>query len=174
MKISEDLPQFTTEKVLLIVTGTFHAELYEVHDGSFEQIESVKGERPEFDDKAGYFETRTRGGVQTSSTAYEDTDDRVRVAFLREFEDALQQTFKKRDLDLIFLFSPEHTLQGVLEKIPHNYREIVKGTFQGDYSSKHPFELLGMIKKLEGERVPEPKSEEARKIYEKTHQDHRK
>lgn len=170
MHISENLPQFPTEHALLIVAGTFYADLYVVHNGEVEKVTSFEIERPAYSDKEEHFETRSHGKVLAWGSSYEDTEDHDRKRFFKKFEKEIRELLRGQTYDLIFLFAPDYNAPEALKRIPNKDKEKIVGVFKGNYSSKHPFELLKKIKELEKTKIPEPKSEEAQKIYAKSQQ----
>ena len=83
MRIKIDLPQFKTEKALLLVTGDQSGVLYFATKGEIEKIAEFKEEIPRYSDKEGSFMVRIKQGLGTfsslprSGTPYEKIEEKA-------------------------------------------------------------------------------------------------
>lgn len=165
MKIRDSLPQFNDGPALIVVTGQEHAEFYRAHGGEielFEKIESTKERSPDSPDK---FETRTSGMVIIGADE-EKTKEEVRE-FFKNFEKRIPDIIKKTGAENIYLFSPSHTSKEIVSRFPRSDAGLISAHFDGNYSSKHLFDLLEMIQTQAHKSEAEPKSEDAQKLYDK-------
>lgn len=165
MKIRDSLPQFSDSPVLIVVTGQEHAEFYRAHNGEillFEKIESTKERSPDSPEK---FETRT-SGVVISGADEEKTKEEIRE-FLKNFEKRITDIVKKTEAKNIYLFSPSHISKEIVSRFSRPYEELISAHFDGNYSSKHLFDLLEMIQAGSQKSEIEPKSGDAQKLYDK-------
>lgn len=146
MNISRDLPQFTDEKALLVVTGKQEAEVYAAGDGIIEKVASCKVEKPTFSDHEGSFRMRAHGGLTRSGSYEEVRKEKLLEDFVKEFKKILKEALVNRSPDRVYLFTPAYMVNRVRDALPANIQKILKRTIRGNFYERHPFEILAKLK----------------------------
>lgn len=170
MKISENLPQFSDEIALLIVTGSEQGQFFLVKNGEAEALTEVhlKDEKLNANRHGsyeGFAGGRNGSAVVGRSVEWSQSDDVKR--FLKKLEASLVEIFAENEISQIYLFSPSYISKEILARVPQDKASLLRGTFDGNYSDQHLFKLLGMIKEERSEKNVTPRSAEAQKIYDK-------
>ena len=165
MKIRESLPQFNENRTLIIVTGQEHATFYLAFEGEIRMLEKTEDGEESQDERKDELDTRTSGSIMRGSDE-EKTKTEVRV-FLKKFENAVHKILKNTKADSLYLFSPAYMSNEILSHLPKQNKLRLSGHFDGNYSDKHPFDLLEMILKDGDSAQVEPKSKDAQKLYDK-------
>jgi dsDNA-binding SOS-regulon protein len=168
MKIKDSLPQFNENRALVVVTGQEHAIFYLASQGEINVIDKTK-KKEERSERADKLDTRTSGSVVSGSDE-EKTRAEVRL-FLKDFANMVPKILKKTKADSLYLFSPAYMGNEILTHLPKQNRLHLHGHFDGNYSHKHPFDLLEMIQKSAHGSHVEPKSKEAQMLYDKFSKD---
>ncbi len=146
MKISEKLPQFKKEKVLIIVTGNHVADFYYAKDKEIEKIESIEITTPHYSDREGFFKTSGRGEVYETGSVYEPQKQEERKKFLKKLKETANHILKNNKITQVYIYSPDYILNEVKQNLPQSLKKKVKDTFEGNYHKTHPFKLLEKIK----------------------------
>jgi len=146
MKISQNLPQFAGEHVLLVVTGRQEAEFYRAGDGEVEKVAAFKVETPKYSDREGHFKTRGRGMVLASGAVYEAQKEKILQDFRREFKSSLKSVLANfSQPDRIYMYTPAYMATDVQGLFPRLVAGAIKKTIRGNFYGRHPFELLEKI-----------------------------
>lgn len=170
MLISRDLPQFTGETALLIVTGEKDAKIYLARNGTISNLDDFSISKSHYLDREGHFKTRTNdphGMVVRSGAVYEDHKIYELKNFLHEFSAHLKRVTRGEKISRVFLFAPQ-TLKTPIRKIlPKSLRDRTERVFEGNFYALHPFELLDKIDAFLKDKLVTPMPDEAKKILNK-------
>jgi hypothetical protein len=172
MKISDNLPQFTHERALLLVTGEQSGKLYRAERGALESIEEVAVPDPRYSDREGFFKQRTKRGRKfftiRSGSPYESKDEKVHTDFTKAISELV---VRHADADALYVYCPSYFKTQLLNSMPPRARDLINFVFEGNFLKEHPFVLLEKIAeehKAIRKHVFKPESEEARKLLHKT------
>jgi hypothetical protein len=147
MKISKELPQFDGEKALVLVTGMENAKIFVAENGTIEEVESFRVEKPHYSDREGHFETRKGGKVIGSGSVYEEKDETTVMHFAQELESKLVR-FRNESITKLFLFTPGYIVASIRRAIPLSLIAKTEGVIKGNFLDYHPFDLLKKIEKM--------------------------
>ncbi len=143
MQIKQELPQFKNHPTLIITTGKQHAILYLALNGKIKKIKEIMIETPQYSDREGRFERRSKNINLGSGSVYEDDSrDKIINEFLKKIEEKIKNI---KDIKDLYCFCPDYMknyLKNIIEKHYKNPK-----IFSGNYTEKHPFELLEKIQK---------------------------
>lgn len=145
MKIPESLN--LKKKSLIIVTGTREARFYSVHDGIFEEKNTIEIPRVKYSDNEGFFARLRKGLKGGSGYAREPISDTLDDKFIKEFKIAFTKTLDADHFEEIYLFSPDYIGKRLLETLPKDMLKIVNYAGHGNYLKLTPVEVLEMIEK---------------------------
>jgi hypothetical protein len=165
MKIRDSLPQFNENKALIVVTGQEHATFYFAFDGEIDVVEKTEGSGGTKEERVDKLDTRTSGS-NISGSDEEKIRTEVR-SFLKKFKTTVPKILKSTSADSLYLFSPAYMGNEIVAHLPKQKGFRLCGHFDGNYSDKHPFDLLEMIQKNVDTTQVEPKSKEAQSLYDK-------
>lgn len=146
MKIPREFKQFEDERALLAVTGHQTASFYFASNGEIEEIKDMKIDNPTYSDKEGFFIKSGHGDRYASGSVYESKGNKVRIDFLNKLESSLKETVKKRDINKLYLFTPQHLAEDTEKSLPYGVRELHVATLKGNFISFKELDLLGKIK----------------------------
>lgn len=150
MKISNNFPVLKKVNALFLVLGKYFAIIYRLRNGEIVEKETITVDKPIYTDKEGRFESRgPRGRLQGSGSVYQQKDAYIQKDFLS----ALSKELKKinKPYDNIYLFAPEHVIKNVEAGLPKLITKKVSHKFIGNFTKKHPTELL---KKVKNHKLP--------------------
>lgn len=136
MKISQDLPQFDKE-TLLIITGAQEAKIYRAFNGNLDIVEEIRISMPDFDDKGGQFKLGGRTVAAQEFDKNELTDDMLKKV------EGVVKNIKIQD---VYLVSPSHVMPKLKEVLPKSLN--IMGTISGNYCNNHEFDVLKKIKEI--------------------------
>jgi hypothetical protein len=162
MKIKTSLPHFENSKALIVVTGKAGASFFLASDGIIHTLEKIEVKKRDPATVPHKFETRTSGMI-VSGADEEKIKYEVRT-FLKEFEKHFPRILKSVQPNQIYLFSPSYIDKEITKRIPKAKRNLIIKHFSGNYSDKHPFDLLTMIQKSVKDKKIVPMSSEAQKL----------
>ncbi len=141
MQIKQELKQFKNHPTLIITAGKQHAIFYIALNGNIEKYKEIKIETPQYSDREGRFESRSKNVNLGSGSVYEDdAEAKVITDFINEIEEELKNI---KDIKDLYYFCPDYMknyLKKAIEKHHHDPR-----FFSGNYTDKHPFELIEKI-----------------------------
>ena len=170
MDISKELPQFTDEKALLVVTSKQDGLFYIATSGRIERVEEFHLPRITHPDSAGSIKERGFDTLLSSGYVRENKKRNLRYKFLNEVESRLKEINRREAPTTVYIFCPAYVMQAVRGVIPYPLREKVVKTYAGEYHQRHPFKILEKIKESK-ESGPIPVMKEAaQKILEKAKQ----
>lgn len=148
MRISQKYIFNTRPSSLLLVAGKYTAELYSIRDSNVVHIGNIRTESDTYSDHEGFFELR---------------DDFRIKSFLHLLEERLKTL---PYLQHVYLFAPPESLQKIKDTLPLNLRLKVAGEIKGNFTKRHPVELLHLLTRQRmgggGPKIPLP--ERAAKI----------
>ena len=149
MQISENLPQFKDEKVLIIVSSTQSADIYKAGDAEIEKITEIRTEKPEHDDQAGRFERSGHGKTFGTGTAAGEANNekKIKDRFNNNLKNALKDITENNFTSLILISSPQDKKQ-TKEQLPTALQKILNVEITGNHVGEHPDDIL---KKIQGE-----------------------
>jgi len=162
MKIKDSLPHFENSRALIVVTGKANASFFLASDGTIQTLEKIEIEKRDPATIPHKFETRTSGMI-VSGADEEKIEHEVRD-FLKEFEKHFPRILTDAHPSQIFLFSPSYIGKEIIGRIPKGERHLIAKRFDGNYTDKHPFDLLSMIQGYVKEKEVIPMSSEAQKL----------
>jgi hypothetical protein len=151
MKIKRELPQFTDERVLIMVTGEYEARLYLGHDGILDERGVIHLPKPRYSDREGLFKVRakrgkTSFGVSAGSTLREVQNRTAKKEFRARLKSELKR-LAAEDITRVYLFTPAHVRNEIEGMLPALLRRRLQATITGLYTHLHPFEVLKKIGK---------------------------
>lgn len=168
MKIRKELPQFTGENALLLVTGEQSAKLYAAKNGIIEEIEPHTIFDPRYTDREGFFAEK-RDAEFASGSVYEPKKLYIRTKFLHWLRDEVNYLDHKSGFTSIYLFSPDFMAREIYAILSDKICDRVRFSIRGNLVEERPFILLRRIKdeieKIIGRKVP--RKEDARKLLDK-------
>lgn len=170
MKVPAKLPQFYTQKALIIVTSRQKANFYFAFSGKISKLNSISVPKPHYFDREGFFVGRNRYLTYRSGSVYELSDKLIKNEFLPVFEGTLLDLLKRNDITHIYLFSPSHMISEVRNTLPYQKRNHIEMSFMGNYVAYHPIDLLRKIDNRLNKKVSRIRrksiSEEEKRILE--------
>lgn len=146
MKIPREFKQFEDEKALLAVTAHQTASFYFASNGEIEEIKDMKIENPTYSDKEGFFIKSGHGDRYASGSVYESKDNKVRIDFLNQLESSLKEVVKNRNINKLYLFTPQHLAEETEKNLPYGVRELRVATLTGNFLNFNELDLLKKIK----------------------------
>lgn len=164
MLIRNDLPQFRDEPALIVVTGREAAEFYHAQDGEIEQLESVRVEMPEPDERPGHFEEGSHGKTWSAGTAFDPKEPKreARRRLVRALPEHIKDISGESDYGHVYIFTPDYMHKEIEDALPKKLSKKLEHVFYGNYTKHMPLDLLESIKELQPsveERVPPHKTE---------------
>lgn len=149
MKISQNLPQFISDKTLLVVLERKNGIFYYVHNGKLVEAGQIKVELSSYSDREGFFVKASGKEVYGSGISYKNNKEYIKVKFIKNLRDKLENLVQKNDIEHLYIFTPRDTVQYILKGIVGDVIKdaMIKNVFFGNMSKKHPLELIEMIKK---------------------------
>lgn len=130
MRIPKNLKHLSSKKEdsLLLVTGKQDAVIYKAHDGKLEKVDSFKLETPEYSDN--------------ENNGLKQVQDRDLIRdFMHELVIRLKN-LKAENIPSIYLFTPSHVKNQILNSLPTELRRHVKAVVEGNYFKLAPAELM--------------------------------
>ncbi|MDP3953487.1 MAG: hypothetical protein Q8P99_01540 [bacterium] len=149
MQISQELPQFEDQKILIIVTGQQEASFYIAHKGNLDKLEGLYIPPITYSDKEGYSEKRRMGMTMGTGFARENKKQTLRNKFLSELDTHLKKIAGEHEIEKIYLFCPPYMRLSVKGVIPYPLKEKPIVSIKGDYHQQHPFKMLEKIKEAQ-------------------------
>lgn len=166
MQISKELPQFS-KRSLIVVAGSRSAEILKAHEGEIESIDSLNMELPKYSDKEGFFTRSGKGETYGSGSVLEEDKRDFLAKFTKELAIRVEKAFREDSSESVYLFSPEHMKEMILEKISSEVKERIALEINGNFVEDHPFDLLKMIMDKLDDKRPVMAGEEAAKLLKK-------
>ncbi len=171
MKISQNLPQFENKKTLFVVAGEQEAIFYIAHKNEIKQQESWQMSKPkELPQKEGFFVRRGRGITLGTGSVFEPRKKKLRDDFVKRITDDIKKIISQDRPEEIYLFAPAQIRRYIKNNLPQDIRQNIQATVRGNYTNKHPFDLIKQIARRQNKKPALPMSEEAKKLLEKTRQ----
>ncbi len=167
MKIPSENYQFSNEPSILVVTGIREALIYYAREGEVDRLSEIMAEKPEDPGKPGVFITGGKNMIHHGASL-EDKQRKIRDKAIKNFLSELKKDLKEiPDIDKIkslYLFTPEPFEGSVLEEIPAKLKKKIENTFYGNYTNKHPIDLVKKITTVKNKKKEDLTEEEAREI----------
>jgi len=149
MKISTTFPKLHTANALFIVSGKHNATTYILSDGEMTKLETIEMEKPDYDYKKGYFESRGKKGKLMSSGSGSGSNlDSKTKEYVKQFYTLLgEKVSKVKDsYDFVYLFAPSTIIKDIEGTLPKAITQKIKNRFVGNFTKLHPTTLLTKIK----------------------------
>jgi hypothetical protein len=169
MQIPGKLPQFESERALLLVAGKQDAVLYEAREGRVEKLLDIRVPKPHYSDDEGHFKVRVGGKTIRSGSVKEIRDEDI----IRDFLHALKEEIRPlmhQEFTHLFLFAPAKTKNRIREELPHHWQQAIAEVIEGNFYYRNPLYLLERISVVTVTAPSEPSSKEAKKILEHSQQ----
>lgn len=142
MKIKQELNQFTKSPSLFITTGKQHGIIYLALNGKINKESEVLIEQEKYSDREGRFERRSKSLNISSGSVYEDDSKEKRIKdFVKNIEEVLKNY---ENISNIYCFCPSYIKNYLLGMIKKYHKK--PQVFLGNYTDKHPFKLIEMIR----------------------------
>src|SRR3989344_1938536 len=142
MKITQNLPQFDNDVVLIVVTGKQEAKFYLAQDGEIERIADFELETPHYSDREGAVVRGGSGrrgqGRFATGLAATHQKEKMHNDFLKTCKEHLAKILPTIKATKLYLFSPSYVGKDVMELFPANVQKNTKWIAKGIYISKHP------------------------------------
>lgn len=168
MKISENLPQFPEENVLLIAAGKTTAKLYFASQKEINELEVVEPHSFDFPDQQG-FNIQSGHGESFTWQSFSVNEDWRQKEFLEFLKERVGYFITHGKAEKIYVFAPQEDMNLVFSVIPKEHQVKVEMKIGKNLVNEHPFKLLEKIKKEQKEDIGKsvPLNKEAKKILEK-------
>lgn len=144
MKISNKFPRFS-EKTLIIVCNPREAIFYYAEGDNLEKIAEFKLDKIVYSDREDFGRLST-GGVYETGAKYEKQKVSLRNDFKAKFVEVAKSVSKKINFKKLHVVSAVNIHRILLKILPKNWLKILGAHFKGDYTKKHPFEILQLIR----------------------------
>ncbi|MBI2444381.1 MAG: host attachment protein [Candidatus Magasanikbacteria bacterium] len=144
MKIPSQLPQFTKETVLLIVTGLQEAEFFLAGEGKLDRVGGFRVEKPQYSDREDF----SRGGgalVFESGAKFEARKRLIWQDFRRQFKEQLANLVRAHDFTAVYLLAPAPISATVKALLPAALQKKIKRTVRGNFFKEHPLKILARL-----------------------------
>ncbi len=161
MKISNKYSHFSNKNALLLAAGKQDAKLYQVKDGSVDELLSVKIPRPKYSDNEGIFQKSMHGRVQSGSVEINNKEPIIRD-FLSELEKRVKEVKGKAIFNDIYIFAPSNTKNRIEKALPASWKKKITSVTEGNYFSKSPAFLIDKISSAEQKPFRAVKTDEAK------------
>ncbi len=154
MRIPSKFHQFEDEKVLIVATGVYDADIYFASNGIFEKIKSIKIPRRKYTDDEGYSLSKSRvgikkGGIVISGSVREYPKEAVMQEFLNQLRKELKAILNPpaggKKVSYIYLFSPGYVMDTVRSVFPAVWKKKIKISIRGNFPKLSPAVLLQKI-----------------------------
>jgi hypothetical protein len=146
MKISENFFQFP-KKSIIVISGSYSAEIYYAYDGSIDKIESFKIEAPSYSDREGFFTRSGRGMVYGSGSVNEENKKENIGKFLKELKDKIDNSIKDYSFDESYILTPKHIKNEIKKYLPEKLKQKSVKFIEGNFVEMHPFSFIKKIEK---------------------------
>jgi len=164
MLIPANLPAFSGEKALLIVTGQQDAIFYLAQNGILKSIDSFLIEAPKYSDREGHFKTRAGGKILHFRAVFEKRKERIIADFIKEFQKRFSAISKKFRFDKLYIYSPSHMHTYIRKALPKAFQKKITMEIEGNHFKTHPLTLLKKIHDKSAAKIVMPTSPEEQKI----------
>lgn len=168
MKIPKKYSEFIKKETLIILCGRQESKVFSIKDDVIEKVIDFKMKNPEYSDKEGFFQTRTKNiGVIKSGAVYEGMKEKIKNDFFKKLKNELKKVSYKRENNIIHLFSSAHLKNDIKEIATKIFPNKNIFYYNGNFYHQDFFDALEVIRK---ERTPkkEIRNKEAKKILEKS------
>lgn len=145
MKISHKFRRFEDENVLVIVSGTEEAKIYQASDGEFRKLCSIRSPNIHYSDKEGFFAVRTKGIYLGGGAVRDNVEKKEKEEFLNMLE-AECKKFSNQGFDYIALLAPEQAIPKIIRRLDF-FKNKIKIAGKGVYLDYSPEKLLDLITK---------------------------
>jgi hypothetical protein len=145
MKISKNLLQFEGKRALISVTGRQEARFFLANDGTIEELESFKFDKPEDLKREGHNMIKGSKGVYRSGPTPEFKNQRIIAELEFHLRKSLKNILDKNKIDIIYLTVPDYLRNDVKKTFPAASAKKIKLVLLGDYCHFHPFDILKKI-----------------------------
>ncbi len=165
MRISQNLPSFRKSRELFAVAGDRHADFYLAYERNIKKISSFDIREPEYTDRDGVSASRGSGRLTGTGSIYEQKNGYIQKKFQKQFADELKKIASVNRITGIHLFVPSYNKNLILKALPRNLEQLVNSITNGNYTARHPFELVELIELKQLDRHPtagEPVHQERR------------
>jgi hypothetical protein len=169
MQIEKNLPQFTGQRSLIMVTGRQEGVMYIALNGEIEEKERLQIEDPGYTDREGFFMSSggTTGTFKAGSVYKENITQNLTRQFLNQLQKKIKDMTQKQNPEKIYLFCPDYMKKEIMNKLPKAMKGKIRTVKLGNYISSHPFTLLESIKEEQEktkDNIVTPIKEKALKI----------
>lgn len=148
MNIQKQLPQFTKQTALLIVTGGQKGVFYLAAAGVIEEIGAVDEPIEKYSDREEFFVSKGGEGDYTSGSVYEPNKQEHIKNFAKKISSEGDRIVQEKGIDAVYLFVPDYVTNELNRALTSRVKEMVQEKFKGNFVEEHPFKLLEKIKKL--------------------------
>jgi hypothetical protein len=148
MKIQMQLPQFSRETTLLIVTAKQHSVFYLAFNGVLDKVGGLEEPHEKYSDREGFFVSSGTGHT-ASGAVYEENKQEVIRKFAKKTVAEAERLVRERKVDAIYLFVPDYVASELKRDLPKSLKDLIRHTFSGNHVDEHPFKLL---EKIQAER----------------------
>lgn len=147
MNIQKQLPQFTKQTALLIVTGSQKGVFYLAAVGVIEKIGAVNEPIEKYSDREEFFVSKGGEGDYTSGSVYEPDKQEHIKKFAKKISAEADRIVKEKGVDTVYQFAPDYVIHEINRTLTNRVKEMVQEKFKGNFVEEHPFKLLEKIKK---------------------------
>ncbi|OGF28168.1 hypothetical protein A2303_01945 [Candidatus Falkowbacteria bacterium RIFOXYB2_FULL_47_14] len=174
MKISDKLPQFSSERVLIIASGQSEAVIYRAEKSMIYKREGIKQEIPKYTDREGLFRKSSRKGGRTETAAhgsvYENKKRYVKAKFVKNLIKRIREEQRGSPAGKVYLILPDFMAGEIERDLPGDLKRTIRLIRSGILTDSHPFDLIRTVRDFEGKdlgmRVP--RNKDALKLMEKS------
>jgi hypothetical protein len=145
MEISNKLPQFDHKKAVIIVAGKQAADIYLAYQGEMKTQKEIRVETPEYSDREGHFERRSKGKTLGAGSVYEDKDEKTKADFHNQLQSVLKEIKKQINFESVIFLRPSQHKQEIKNKLPKYITNNIVREVGGNFVDNHPDDILKRI-----------------------------
>jgi hypothetical protein len=147
MEISKNLPQFDHKKAVIIVASKQAADVHLAYQGEMKTLTEIRVEKPEYSDREGHFERKSKGKNLGSGSVHEEPDKKAMQDFRNELQDFLKNLKEKVAIEQVIFMRPSQHKQQLQKKLPTYIKDAIDLEIDGNFVGDHPKKILERIDK---------------------------
>lgn len=134
--------------MLVIVAGRNVAKLYIRTRNSIEELAVIHVPVPKYSDRERYFQSRAPGvGKIRAGAVYEAKKQTTVRKFTKELRGHVKRILQRQKVSGISISVPRHLHYQVVDALPQYAQRKITYTLDGNYTQKHPLDIIRMFEK---------------------------
>jgi len=146
MKVNKEITQLSLDTALLVVMGSHYGIIYKLENDELTQVDDHRVDTPIYSDNEGMF----KGGGSDNpkyGSVLELKKQKAQEDFSKEFTQKIQEICALDSIKSIYLFAPLESKSLIDSDWSNVLKEFIVERFDGNYTQKHPTEILDMLYK---------------------------